>query len=474
MPWIMALKIRFPNKPSPIALIVAAAMFMEMLDGTIITTALPKMAQSFHVTTTGLSLGITAYMLTVACLVPLSGWMADRFGTRTVFCSAVGSFVLASILCATSVDQTSFVIARVLQGAAAGMMSPVGRLIVIRTTEKKNLVAAIAITVWPALIAPVIGPPLGGLITDLFGWRWIFLLNLPIGIIGLYFAYRLMPQQKSEIRRPFDTRGFLLTAAALATLLSGFDRIGAGGGAASSGLLILIGLALGLVAVSHMRRAEHPVIDLAAMGVPTFRAANLAGSLARVAISAVPFLIPLMYQEAFGLTAFSAGMFVFAYMAGNLCMKTVTTPMLRRFGFRDVLVGNTLVVAVSILALMLIGPGVPFAVAVVLLFICGASRSMEFTALATLTFADVDEKQRTGANTLAAVITQLGFSLGVALGAAVLGGSLTVRHGGHLEIIDFRIAFLAAALIAVPAVIAFARLPRDAGAEVSGHKQAAA
>ncbi len=470
----MAFRFALPPRPSPITLIVAAAAFIELLDGSIIITALPTMAQSFHTTTTALSLGITAYMLTVACLVPLSGWMADRFGSRTVFCCAIAGFVLASVLCATSVDQTGFIIARVLQGAAAGMMSPLGRLMVLRTTEKKDLVSAIAITVWPALIAPVIGPPLGEFITDVFGWRWIFLINLPIGIVGLYFAWRLMPEQKSEVRRPFDTIGFLLTASALAALVTGLDRIGTGGGLASSALLITIGLALGVVAVSYLRRAQHPVFELGAMRVLTFRSASLAGSLARVAISATPFLIPLMYQEAFGMNAFSAGMFALAYMAGNLGMKTVTTPLLRAFGFRDLLVVNTVLVGLSIMALALIGPGMPFFVAATMLFVCGAVRSMELTALATLIYADVDEKLRTGANTLATVVVQLGLSLGVGLAAAVLGGSSALRGGNPLELIDFRIAFLAAGLIAFPAAIAFARLPRDAGAEVSGHRRSAA
>lgn len=467
----MGLRFPHPAIPSPIPLIVAVAMFMEMLDGTIITTALPKMAQSFHTTPTALSLGVTAYMLTVACLAPLSGWMADRFGSRTVFCGAVLGFVLASLLCATSVDAFSFVLARILQGAAAGMMSPVGRLIVIRTAEKKDLVAAIAITVWPALIAPVIGPPLGGLITDLYGWRGIFLLNLPIGLAGLYFAYRALPEQKSDVRRPFDTLGFLLTAASLSALLGGFDRIGAGGGAAGSALLILIGLGLGAAAVAHMRRAEHPVIDLSAMKVQTFRVATLAGAFARVAIGAAPFLIPLLYQEVFGLSAFSAGLFVLAHMAGNLCMKAVTTPILRHFGFRTLLVGNTVILSASILALLLIGPGLPNAIAAGLLFVSGAVRSMELTALATLTFADVEGDQRTAANTLAAVAVQLGFSLGVALGAAVLGASSSLRGAHGLDLLDFRIAFLVSGLIALPAILFSLTLPRDAGAEVSGHKR---
>ena len=456
------------EKPSPIALIVAVAMFMEMLDGTIIVTALPRMAQDFQITSTQLSLGITAYLLAVACCVPISGWMADRFGSRTLFCSAVLGFMLASVLCATSVGEGSFVIARILQGAAAGLMSPVGRLIVIRATEKKNLVAAIAIIVWPALIAPVIGPPLGGLITDLFGWRWIFLLNVPIGIVGLFFAFRRLPEQKFE-KRPFDSFGFVITVVSLTLLLGGLDQIGGGAAWGRATFLILVGLACGYVAVTHMRRVAHPMIDLSAMKAHTFAVANLAGSAARVAIAASPFLIPLLYQEAFGMNATSAGLFLLAYMLGNLSMKTVTTPILKRFGFRNVLVVNSIISGLSIMALALIAPGMPFAVSVAMLFLSGASRSMEFTALQTMTFADVPDQQRTGANTLSSMVIQLGFSLGVALGAAALGASLALRGAHKLELVDFRAAFVVAGLIGLSSVWSFWRLPHDAGAEVSGH-----
>lgn len=459
---------------SPIPLIVAVAMFMELLDGTIIVTALPQMAQSFHTTPTSLSLGITAYMLTVACCVPISGWMADRFGSRTVFCSAVAVFILASVLCALSVGEVSFVLARVLQGAAAGLMSPVGRLIVVRSTEKKNLVSAIAIIVWPALIAPVVGPPLGGLITTVANWHWIFLLNVPIGGIGLYFAMRRLPQQISQERRPFDILGFLMTAGSLVLLLGGLDQIGSGRAIGPAVLLILAGLAFGFGAVRYMRRAAHPVIDLAAMNTHTFAVANMAGSLARVAIAASPFLIPLLFQEAFGMNAFQAGLFLLAYMLGNLGMKLVTTPILKRFGFRQVLVFNSAISGLSIMALALIAPGIPFAVCAVMLFISGASRSMEFTSLQTLTFADVPDELRTGANAFAAMLQQLGFSLGVALGAVTLSVSMALRHGKTLNITDFRWAFLIAGLIGLTPVLSFMRLAHDAGAEVSGHRPKAA
>ena len=459
---------------SPIPLIVAVAMFMELLDGTIIVTALPQMAQSFHTTPTSLSLGITAYMLTVACCVPISGWMADRFGSRTVFCSAVAVFILASVLCALSVGEVSFVLARVLQGAAAGLMSPVGRLIVVRSTEKKNLVSAIAIIVWPALIAPVVGPPLGGLITTVANWHWIFLLNVPIGGIGLYFAMRRLPQQISQERRPFDILGFLMTAGSLVLLLGGLDQIGSGRAIGPAVLLILAGLALGFGAVRYMRRAAHPVIDLEAMNTHTFAVANMAGSLARVAIATSPFLIPLLFQEAFGMNAFQAGLFLLAYMLGNLGMKLVTTPILKRFGFRQVLVFNSAISGLSIMALALIAPGIPFAVCAVMLFISGASRSMEFTSLQTLTFADVPDELRTGANAFAAMVQQLGFSLGVALGAVTLSVSMALRHGQTLNITDFRWAFLIAGLIGLTPVLSFMRLAHDAGAEVSGHRPKAA
>jgi len=459
---------------SPIPMIVAVAMFMELLDGTIIVTALPQMAQSFHTTPTSLSLGITAYMLTVACCVPISGWMADRFGSRTVFCSAVAVFIVASVLCALSIGEVSFVLARVVQGAAAGLMSPVGRLIVVRSTEKKNLVSAIAIIVWPALIAPVVGPPLGGLITTVANWHWIFLLNVPIGGIGLYFAMRCLPQQISQKRRPFDIVGFLMTAGSLVLLLGGLDQIGSGRAMGPAVLLILAGLALGFGAVRYMQRAVHPLIDLEAMNTHTFAVANMAGSLARVAIAASPFLIPLLFQEAFGMNAFQAGLFLLAYMLGNLGMKLVTTPILKRFGFRRVLVFNSAISGLSILALALIAPGIPFAVCAVMLFISGASRSMEFTSLQTLTFADVPDELRTGANAFAAMVQQLGFSLGVALGAVTLSVSMALRHGQTLNITDFRWAFLIAGLIGLTPVLSFMRLAHDAGAEVSGHRRKAA
>jgi MFS family permease len=395
--------------------------------------------------------------------------MADRFGSRTVFCSAVAGFVAASLLCATAVGEVSFVAARVLQGAAAGMLSPVGRLIVVRTTEKKNLLSGIAIMVWPALIAPVVGPPLGGLITDLAGWRWIFLLNLPIGAIGLFFALRLLPEQKSE-RRPFDFPGFLVTAAGLAALLGGLDRIGAGRSAVPAIVLVALGLGLGFWALRHMRRADHPVIDLGAMKTPTFAAAILGGMPARVAISASPFLIPLLYQEAFGMTAFAAGGFLLSYMLGNLAMKSVTTPVLRRFGFRDVLMVNSVISACSIMALALIGPGMPLILSAALLFFSGASRSMEFTAITTLTFADVPDERRTGANVLAIMVNQLGLSLGVALGAILLTLGMASRHGRELALADFRLAFLVAGAIGLISLWRFNRLAPDAAHEVSGHR----
>lgn len=456
-------------KPSAVALIVALAMFMENLDGSILVTALPQMARAFHTTPTDLSLGITAYILTVACCVPISGWMADRFGSRTVFCSAVAGFVLASILCATSVGEVSFVSARVLQGAAAGLLSPVGRLIVVRSTAKKDLVSGIAIMVWPALIAPVVGPPLGGLITDLAGWRWIFLLNLPIGAAGLFFALRRLPEQKSE-RRPFDFPGFLITAAGLAALLGGLDRIGAGRSAAPAVLLVALGLGLCAWAVRHMQRIDHPVVDLGAMRTPTFAAAILGGLPARVAISASPFLIPLLYQEAFGMSAFAAGGFLLAYMLGNLSMKSVTTPILRRFGFRQVLLVNSVISAGSIMALALIGPGMPFAVSAAMLFVSGASRSMEFTAITTLTFADVPDDRRTGANVLAIMVNQLGLSLGIALGAMLLTLSMMSRQGRELALPDFRMAFVVAGVLGLVSLWNFVKLAPDAAAEVSGHR----
>ena len=455
-----------------VALVVAGAFFMENLDGTVIVTALPQIGKSFHVTATDLSLGVTGYLLTLAAFIPTSGWAADRFGSRTVFVSAIGLFTLASVLCGLSVDFWSFIAARLLQGFAAALMAPVGRLVVLRTTAKSDLVRAIATLTWPALIAPVLGPAVGGFITTYASWRWIFFLNLPLGVVGAALALAYVPNHKEAARAPFDRLGFVLTAASLASIVYGLDLLSRREADPPLAFgLMAAGLAVGAWSVHHARRAAHPLIDLKVLGVHSFVISTLtSGAMVRIAISATPFLLPLMFQLVFGLSALESGLLVLVYMAGNLLMKTVTTPIMRRFGFRTVLVVNGLFNATAILACGFLAPGTPRALMWAVLFAAGAFRSMNFTAVNTLAFADVPADRRSGATALWGVAQQVCFSLGVAVAAVLLNASLIVRHAPSLALIDFRIAFVIMGATALASAAWFTTLGHEVGREVSGHR----
>jgi MFS family permease len=324
---------------------------------------------------------------------------------------------------------------------------------------------------WPSLAAPVIGPPLGGFITTYASWEWIFLLNLPLGILGLVAAAFIIPNEKGQVRAPFDFVGFLLAASALVLLLYGLESLGRtvtepwiGGALAAGGVL------LGFLAIGHFRAKANPLLDLAPLAVQTFAVTALgAGTLFRVAIGATPFLLPLFFQLAFGLDPFLSGMLVLAYMGGNLVMKAVTTRILRRFGFRTVLIGNGLIVGLSIAAFAFVSAATPMPLIVVFLIVAGFCRSMQFTGLSTLAFADVPPPQRGSATTLSAMSQQVGQTLGVASGALILALTQALGSGGGLDAVDFHIAFLATGILAIVSSAGFVGLPRDAGADVSGH-----
>ena len=324
-----------------IALLVAGALFMEQLDGTVIATALPQMAQSFGVAAVDLNIGMSAYLLTVAVFIPASGWVTDRFGARTVFASAIVAFTVSSVLCAASGTLWQFTAARVLQGIGGAMMVPVGRLIVLRNTEKQHFVRIIAYLTWPALTAPVVGPPLGGFITTYSSWQWIFLLNVPLGVVGLGLALILIPNTRGEGRAGFDWSGFALTGLASFSLMYGLEAIGRNRiDWFITAPLLCAGLGAGIYAVRHARRAADPLLDLTLFKVPSFAVTVGGGVLFRTAISAVPFLLPLMFQLAFGLSPLDSGLLLLAVFAGNLGMKPATTTVLGRFGFRRTLIWN--------------------------------------------------------------------------------------------------------------------------------------
>ena len=459
---------------SLITTLVAAALFMENLDGSIIATALPQMAQSFHVRPVELSVGITSYLLTLAVFIPISGWIADRIGVRTVFTAALAIFTGASVLCGLTDNLVEFTAARVLQGVGGAMMVPVGRLAVLRVTPKDQLMRAISIITWPGLVAPVLGPPLGGFITTYSSWRWIFYLNVPLGLAGMALAWRFISAEREAQCRPFDVLGFVLTGIAGTTVMYAMEATGRVDTTWHASLTFLaIGLLACAAAWFHLRRSAHPMIDLSAFQIKTFMVAIGGGSLFRIAISAVPFLLPLMFQVGFGMNPFHSGLLTLAVFAGNLSTKLVTTQILRRFGFRTVLVFNGAFAAVTLASMSLLTPSTPYGWILAALFVSGVARSLQFTAINTLGFADVPKERMSGASTLSSTLGQLTMGMGVAAGAIALRVAAWWHgHDAHtLAPADFSIAFLLVAALSVIAIADVFALSPDAGAHVSGHRR---
>jgi EmrB/QacA subfamily drug resistance transporter len=466
------------SRPLLIALLVAGAFFMENLDGTVIATALPQMAVSFGARPVDLNIGMSAYLLTLAVFIPISGWISDRYGARPVFASAVVIFTLASVLCGFANGVGSFVAARILQGIGGAMMVPVGRLVVLNNTPKHQLISAIATITWPALVAPVLGPPLGGFITDHATWRWIFFLNLPLGVFALVFALILIPSTKQAGTPAFDWLGFIVSGLGLGSLMYGLELIGRPAPLwLQAAAYLFVGAVLLTGAVFHFRGKANPLIDFSGMRLPTFAVTISGGSLFRIAIGAVPFLLPLMFQVGFGLSAFHAGLITLAVFAGNLAMKPATTPILRRFGFKPVLIVNGIANALLISACALFSPDTPLAAMLIVLFLGGMCRSMHFTALNTIAFADIPARQMTGANTLFSTAFQLTMGMGIAVGAIGIriGQAVAGPIGlGGLPAIEFRLAFVLLGIIALFAVVDCLRLDPKAGDNVSRKPKPAA
>jgi EmrB/QacA subfamily drug resistance transporter len=453
-----------------VSLIVAIAFFMETLDSTIIVTAIPRMAGDFGVDPARMSLGITAYIMAAAACVTASGWLADRIGTRTLFSGAIVLFAVASLACGLAPNFNAFVTARAVQGVAAAMMSPVGRLVVLRTSEKKDLMKALSALIWPGLIAPVIGPPLGGWITQTASWHWIFFVNVPIAVIGLPLILATVPQEKQPTK-PFDTAGFLLTALALVCLTYGFDLLALRDKTALvEGVgLMAASVVVGSLALAHMRRSDRPLIRLDALKVKSFFVASVSGGVvSRATIGAVPFLLPLMLQIAHHLSATEAGGMLMIYMAANLGMKTVTNRIITRLGIRTTLIGSSLVAGGTIALCALIGPSLPLAVNAAILAAAGALRSLQFTAVTMVNFADIAPPQRQPASVLSSLTQQIGFGAGVAVGALLLTVSQWTRGAASIGLVDFQAALGIAGLAAAAASLSYRGLARTVGDEIAG------
>ncbi|HBR5711453.1 TPA: MFS transporter [Klebsiella pneumoniae] len=457
------------------ALLVAGAFFMEFLDGTVIATALPDMARDFGVTAVELNIGISSYLITLAVLIPASGWIADRFGARAIFTLALAIFTLASVFCGLSTEVHIFVAMRILQGVGGALMVPVGRLAVLRTTPKHQLIKAIATLTWPALVAPIIGPPLGGFITRYASWHWIFFINVPLGLAAIILSLRIIPDIRETERRSFDLSGFITTSVAMVSLVTAMERLGDRQPQIWPTLaLAALGFGCLLYSIRHFRRAAASMVRLDALQVPTFRVTMYGGSLFRASISAVPFLLPLLFQVGFGMDPFHSGLLVLAVFVGNLTIKPATTPLIRWLGFRRLLLINGALNVCSLLACALLTPQTPVWAIMLILYLGGVFRSIQFTGVSTLAFADVPAAQMSDANTLFSTASQLAVGLGITLGA--IGIRLGEQVGDWLHLtelpgISFRLSFVFIALICLVGMIDSLHLAKTAGSSVSEKKK---
>ncbi len=464
--------------PRLVATIVASALFMQSLDSSAIATALPAMARDLGEDTVRLGTAITSYLVALTVFIPVSGWVADRFGAKRVFMAAIVVFALASALCGRATGLGELIGARVFQGLGGAMMVPVGRLLLLRRVRKEEMVSAMTWLTMPAMLGPITGPPLGGFMTEAFGWRSIFYLNLPIGALGLALVAWKIPPVPPGDPGPPDAKGLALVGLALASFMFGLETVGRGvlpRGLPEAGLAL--GLVFGVLAVRHCRRAARPALDFGLLAVPSFNTAALAGSLFRIGAGATPFLVPLVLQVGFGKGPAESGLVSFATALGALAMKPLARPILRRLGFRATLVANAVLSAAGIAVCASFTAAWPLALVFAVLALGGLFRSLEFTAINTLAFAEIPQARLSAATSFYGTAQQLAPALGVVLATATLeasaalggGGGGSGRHGA-LTTADFSAAFLVAGAVVLATMPFFARLAPDTGADVSGHR----
>ncbi|KAF3996703.1 MFS transporter [Glaciimonas immobilis] len=443
---------------------------MENMDATVITTSLPVLAHDLGQQPITLKLALTAYVVGLGVFIPVCGWVADRFGARTVFRAAIGVFMAGSLLCAASSSLLAFVAARFLQGIGGAMMVPVGRIVIFRSVPRSDLVTAISYLTIPSLLGPVIGPPLGGFITTYFHWRWIFIINVPISILGIYLAGRFIDNFKVEERYPLDVAGFVLSAIGSTLLMLGLSLI--------DGELISAKLAAGMCAIGvlflifyirYARTAPFPLLDLSLLRIPTFRVSVMAGSLFRIGLGAAPFLLPLSLQIGLGMSAFHAGSITCASAFGAIFMKAIGSSVLRRFGFRSVLIWNALLAAIALASYGLFTATTPYIVMIAVVLLGGFFPSMQFTCFNSMAYADLDSADVSRATSLSSVVQQISLGLGVTIGGLVI--IFSSRLQGHATVVaaDFWPAFIVIGLFSLASIPLARRLPPDAGSALTGH-----
>lgn len=449
-------------------------MFMAQLDSSVVLVALPAMARDFAVRPVDLSPGVTIYILVQAVLLPGSHWIAQRWGPRRVFLTALLCFCVASVCCGASRSFTQFIASRIFQGAAAALMTPVARIILLQATPKEDLVSAMAISTAPMLLAPTLGPALGGFITTYFSWPWIFFLNVPFGILAMVLTRRFIPASTGEPGRSFDAAGFALIAISIIGVLSGLDWISAGQTRWIPGTaLIVMGLVFGLLGLDHLRRHPQPILSLRATHIDTYFITTVGGgALVRLPVRAAAFVLPLLFQAELGYSAFQAGLLLLAMNGGDLVLKIVTTHTLRHYGFRNVLLAGGTATVLLVVACAHFSAATPTWLLVGVLAACGMARSLLFTGMSTLAFADVPHGELPSASVLWNMAQQITNALGVSLAALFL--NLTAawlgQPVGYIGHSNCQVTLVLIAAIGALALKAFARLAPDAGAAVSGHR----
>lgn len=458
-----------PSTSRLIPLIIASALFMENMDSTVIATALPAMAEDLGTDPILLKLAFTTYLLSLTVFIPVSGWCADRFGARNVFRAAIVVFTLGSIACGLAQSLGGLVAARAVQGMGGAMMVPVGRIILLRAIPKRELVDALAWLTIPALLGPLLGPPVGGFITTYFDWRYVFFMNVPFGIAAFAFATFQMPGIEAGHVPPLDVTGFALSGLGLSSTVFGLTVMGRDllPGFAPYALVAFGSVMLGLY-LRHARRSPHPILDLRLLRIETFRAGVLGGSLFRVGVGAVPFLTPLLFQIGFGMSAFESGLLTGAAAAGAISMKFAAARLIRRYGFRRLLPVNGVLACLSMVAMALITTATPFLVIALILLVGGFLRSLQFTAMNAMSYSDIDNPAMSHATSLYTVVQHLSLSAGVVVAAFALEAAQYARGDAAILASDFSLAFIAVGLIAMTSVWQFVGLPPQAGSSVSG------
>ena len=451
-----------------IAAIIASALFMENLDATVLATALPTMAIDFHVKAPEMSVALTSYLLALALFIPVSGHVADRWGGKHVFRAAIAVFTGASLLCAVSPSLGIMAAARFAQGIGGAMMVPVGRLVLLRAVQKRDLIAASSWLVMPGILGGILGPPLGGFIVTYMNWRWIFWLNLPIGLVGIYLASRFFPNLRDVSHRSFDAIGFVLAGGSLASALYALETTARTSNLPSAAALGVVALGLGGLYLRHASRFAHPILDLSLLRVPTFRLSLIGGSLTRITQGAQPFLLPLMMQLAFGMKASQSGLITLGTAIGTLSMKALVRPLLRRWGFRSSLTTVGILAAASYAVCGLFRPGWPIPAIFAVLVLSGFLMSFQFTAYNTIVFDQIEPHRMSQATSFFATFQQLTLSVGICTGAMALRVSMDLGGRGTPTFSDFSVAFWTVTSISLLSALSNLRFDPDAGREMSG------